>query len=41
MQEPSPYIEETVTVEEDPDQAPSVISVEMDEDGNTRRTETT
>ncbi|XP_078064834.1 catenin delta-1-like, partial [Mustelus asterias] len=41
MQEPSPYIEETVTVEEDPDQAPSVISVEMDEDGTTRRTETT
>ncbi|XP_041029896.1 catenin delta-1 isoform X1 [Carcharodon carcharias] len=41
MQEPSPYIEETVTVEEDPDQAPSVVSVEMDEDGTTRRTETT
>ncbi|XP_060678246.1 catenin delta-1 isoform X3 [Hemiscyllium ocellatum] len=41
MQDPSPYFEETVTVEEDPEHAPSVVSVETDEDGTTRRTETT
>ncbi|XP_059815726.1 splicing regulator ARVCF-like [Hypanus sabinus] len=40
LQDPGPYIEETVTVEEDPDPPASIVSLEMDEDGNTRRTET-
>ncbi|XP_035273637.1 catenin delta-1 isoform X2 [Anguilla anguilla] len=40
MLDPGQLVEETVTVEEDPQDIPS-ISVETDEDGNTRRTETT
>ncbi|KAL4640627.1 catenin delta-1-like isoform X1 [Arapaima gigas] len=38
MFDPSQVVQETVTVEEEPHQAPSVISVETDEDGTTRRT---
>ncbi|KAL1023637.1 hypothetical protein UPYG_G00043830 [Umbra pygmaea] len=34
-------IEETFTVEEDPQEAPPIISVETNDDGTTRRTETT
>ncbi|KAF3851962.1 hypothetical protein F7725_005317 [Dissostichus mawsoni] len=34
-------VQETYTVEEDPQEAPPVISVETNEDGTTRRTETT
>ncbi|KAJ8342088.1 hypothetical protein SKAU_G00320160 [Synaphobranchus kaupii] len=40
MLDPGQVVEETVTVEEDPQDAPAV-SVETDEVGNTRRTETT
>ncbi|XP_043932561.1 catenin delta-1 [Protopterus annectens] len=41
MDEPGHVIEESYTVEEDPDGGTSVVSVEMSEDGTTRRTETT
>ncbi|XP_039623550.1 catenin delta-1 isoform X1 [Polypterus senegalus] len=41
MIDPGHIVEETVTVEEDPDQPESVVSVETSEDGTTRRTETT
>ncbi|KAJ8247732.1 hypothetical protein GJAV_G00249660 [Gymnothorax javanicus] len=40
MLDPGQLVQETVTVEEDPQDIPTV-SVETDEDGNTRRTETT
>ncbi|KAG7458472.1 hypothetical protein MATL_G00220700 [Megalops atlanticus] len=40
MLDPGQIVEETVTVQEDPQEVPS-ISVETDEDGTTRRTETT
>lgn len=39
--EPGQMVQETYMVEEDPQQLTPVISVETDEDGNTRRTETT
>lgn len=35
------HVLETYTVEEDPQQSPSVVSVETSDDGTTRRTETT
>ncbi|XP_076001330.1 catenin delta-1 isoform X3 [Genypterus blacodes] len=41
MMEPGQMVQETYTVEEDPQLSPPVISVETDEDGTTRRTETT
>ncbi|XP_069047395.1 catenin delta-1 isoform X3 [Lepisosteus oculatus] len=41
MLDPGHIVEETVTVEEDPEQPASVVSVETSEDGTTRRTETT
>ncbi|XP_066574769.1 catenin delta-1 isoform X2 [Amia ocellicauda] len=41
MLDPGHFVEETVTVEEDPEQPASVVSVETSEDGTTRRTETT
>ncbi|XP_036406754.1 catenin delta-1-like isoform X2 [Megalops cyprinoides] len=41
MLDPGHVVEETYTVEEDPQEAPSVVSVETGEDGTTRRTETT
>ncbi|KAJ8382416.1 hypothetical protein SKAU_G00031940 [Synaphobranchus kaupii] len=41
MLDPGHVVEETYTVEEDPQEAPSVVSVETNEDGTTRRTETT
>ncbi|XP_063739580.1 catenin delta-1 isoform X4 [Eleginops maclovinus] len=39
--EPGQMVQETYTVEEDPQEAQPVISVETNEDGTTRRTETT
>lgn len=39
--EPGQMVQETYTVEEDPQELPPVISVETSEDGTTRRTETT
>ncbi|XP_030643965.1 catenin delta-1 [Chanos chanos] len=41
MLDPGHVVEETVTVEEDPQEALPVISVETSDDGTTRRTETT
>uniref|UniRef100_A0A8C9QQI4 Catenin delta 1 n=1 Tax=Scleropages formosus TaxID=113540 RepID=A0A8C9QQI4_SCLFO len=41
MLDPGHVVEETYTVEEDPQESPSVVSVETSEDGTTRRTETT
>ncbi|XP_058874892.1 catenin delta-1-like isoform X2 [Acipenser ruthenus] len=41
MLDPGHFVEETVTMEEDPDLPASVVSVETSEDGTTRRTETT
>ncbi|XP_031720278.1 catenin delta-1 isoform X3 [Anarrhichthys ocellatus] len=39
--EPGQVVQETYTVEEDPQEVPPVVSVETGEDGTTRRTETT
>jgi len=39
--EPGQMMQESYTVEEDPLEAPPVVSVETSEDGTTRRTETT
>ena len=39
--EPGQMVQETYTVEEDPQESPPVVSVETSEDGTTRRTETT
>lgn len=39
--EPGQVVQETYTVEEDPQESPPVVSVEVGEDGTTRRTETT
>uniref|UniRef100_A0A3Q0T8S5 Catenin delta 1 n=1 Tax=Amphilophus citrinellus TaxID=61819 RepID=A0A3Q0T8S5_AMPCI len=39
--EPGQLMQETYTVEEDPQEMPPVVSVETSEDGTTRRTETT
>uniref|UniRef100_A0A8C9YBM9 Catenin delta 1 n=1 Tax=Sander lucioperca TaxID=283035 RepID=A0A8C9YBM9_SANLU len=39
--EPGQVVQETYTVEEDPQEVPPVVSVETNEDGTTRRTETT
>ncbi|XP_041640548.1 catenin delta-1 isoform X1 [Cheilinus undulatus] len=39
--EPGQVVQETYTVEEDPQELPPVVSVETSEDGTTRRTETT
>lgn len=39
--EPGQVVQETYTVEEDPQELPPVVSVETTEDGTTRRTETT
>ncbi|XP_029295554.1 catenin delta-1 isoform X2 [Cottoperca gobio] len=39
--DPGQVVQETYTVEEDPQEAPPVVSVETGEDGTTRRTETT
>ncbi|XP_078145875.1 catenin delta-1 isoform X2 [Centroberyx gerrardi] len=39
--EPGQMVQETYTVEEEPQEAPPVVSVETTEDGTTRRTETT
>ncbi|XP_028974146.1 catenin delta-1 isoform X3 [Esox lucius] len=39
--DPGHVVEETFTVEEDPQEAPPIVSVETSEDGTTRRTETT
>ncbi|KAM9314366.1 catenin delta-1 isoform 2-T3 [Pholidichthys leucotaenia] len=39
--EPGPLVQETFTVEEEPQESPPVVSVETSEDGTTRRTETT
>ncbi|XP_008293376.1 catenin delta-1 isoform X2 [Stegastes partitus] len=39
--EPGQMVQETYTVEEDPQESPPVVSVETNEDGTTRRTETT
>lgn len=39
--EPGQVMQETYTVEEDPQELPPVVSVEMSDDGTTRRTETT
>ncbi|XP_065816142.1 catenin delta-1 isoform X1 [Labrus bergylta] len=39
--EPGQVMQETYTVEEDPQELPPVVSVETSEDGTTRRTETT
>ncbi|KAM4604273.1 catenin delta-1 isoform 2-T3 [Polymixia lowei] len=39
--EPGPVMQETYTVEEEPQESPPVVSVETTEDGTTRRTETT
>lgn len=39
--EPGQMVQETYTVEEDPQELPPVVSVETSEDGTTRRTETT
>ncbi|XP_041095282.1 catenin delta-1-like isoform X2 [Polyodon spathula] len=41
MLDPGHFVEETVTMEEDPDPPASVVSVETSDDGTTRRTETT
>ncbi|XP_029431776.1 catenin delta-1 isoform X2 [Rhinatrema bivittatum] len=41
MQDPGHIVEETYTMEEDPEGAMSVVSVETSDDGTTRRTETT
>ncbi|KAM6388751.1 catenin delta-1 isoform 2-T2 [Rhynochetos jubatus] len=41
MQDPGQIVEETYTMEEDPEGATSVVSVETSDDGTTRRTETT
>ncbi|XP_072240312.1 catenin delta-1 isoform X4 [Leuresthes tenuis] len=41
MMEPGQMMQESYTVEEDPQEAPPVVSVETTEDGTTRRTETT
>lgn len=41
MQEPGHIVEETYTIDEDPEGAMSVVSVETSDDGTTRRTETT
>lgn len=41
MLDPGHLVEETVTVEEDPQEMIPVVSVETSEDGTTRRTETT
>lgn len=39
--EPGQVMEESYTVEEEPQELPPVVSVETSEDGTTRRTETT
>ncbi|XP_076583960.1 catenin delta-1 isoform X2 [Chaetodon auriga] len=39
--EPGQVVQETYTVEEDPQESPPVVSLETGEDGTTRRTETT
>ncbi|XP_032382055.1 catenin delta-1 isoform X3 [Etheostoma spectabile] len=39
--EPGQVVQETYTVEEDPQEVPPVVSVQTNEDGTTRRTETT
>ncbi|XP_068177475.1 catenin delta-1 isoform X2 [Antennarius striatus] len=39
--EPGQVVQETYTVEEDPQETPPVVSVETNDDGTTRRTETT
>lgn len=39
--EPGQVVQETFTVEEDPQESLPVISVETSDDGTTRRTETT
>lgn len=39
--DPGQMLQETYTVEEDPQESPPVVSVEISEDGTTRRTETT
>ncbi|XP_069485134.1 catenin delta-1 isoform X2 [Ambystoma mexicanum] len=41
MQDPGHIVEETYTIDEDPEGAMSVVSVETSDDGTTRRTETT
>ncbi|XP_063145196.1 catenin delta-1 isoform X3 [Candoia aspera] len=41
MQDPGQIVEESYTMEEDPEGAMSVVSVETSDDGTTRRTETT
>ncbi|KAM6972649.1 catenin delta-1 [Aplochiton taeniatus] len=41
MMEPGQVLQESFTVEEDPHQAPPIISMETSDDGTTRRTETT
>ncbi|NWU72111.1 CTND1 protein, partial [Pterocles burchelli] len=41
MQDPGQIVEETYTMQEDPEGAMSVVSVETSDDGTTRRTETT
>ncbi|XP_046900549.1 catenin delta-1 isoform X1 [Hypomesus transpacificus] len=41
MMEPGHVVEETFTVEDEPQEAPPIVSVETGEDGTTRRTETT
>ena len=39
--EPAQVMQESFTVEEDPQESSPVVSVETNEDGSTRRTETT
>lgn len=39
--EPGQVVQETFTVEEQPQQMPPIVSVETSEDGTTKRTETT
>lgn len=41
MMEPGQMVQETYTVEEDPQEAPPLVSLETADDGTTRRTETT
>uniref|UniRef100_A0A672ZAD3 Catenin (cadherin-associated protein), delta 1 n=1 Tax=Sphaeramia orbicularis TaxID=375764 RepID=A0A672ZAD3_9TELE len=41
MMDPGQMVQETYTVEEDPQELPPVVSVETSDDGTTRRTETT
>lgn len=39
--EPGQMVQESYTVEEDPQESPPVVSLETSDDGTTRRTETT